>query len=108
MSLENNLLNLRRSFSSPKSISAQVIDDFHHLMPMVFNHLKIPGFIEDKPSSYRMRVDNMIDLHFFPDAEGYLTIVGNSVPFPIPVSSYCLHQLLRLNTYLPLHPKANA
>lgn len=104
MSSKNNLINLRQSFSPPKSASARAIDDFHHLMLMVSNHLKLPGFIEDKPKSYRVRVDNTVDLHFFPDTEGYLTIVGSSKPLPHPVSSDCLHQLLTLNTYLPLHP----
>ena len=100
--------NTPRSVSTPLQPNIPLIaDSFERIMSTVFDqtHIVIPP--EARRSAYTIRVDKTIDLHFFPDADGNINIVGNGDRLPAPVSQECLLQLLALNTFSPVSPNVS-
>lgn len=57
---------------------------------------------KDKPRrTYRIRVDNAIDLNLSPDTQGHLVVTGASRCLETTISPQLLLRLLQLNSYFP-------
>jgi hypothetical protein len=67
--------------------------------------LDIP--LAKRRSAYRVRVDNSVELDFFPDSQGHLNVITRTDTLPDPLSTDCLWRLLELNSFAPSHPNVS-
>lgn len=100
-------MKLRHRPAPPQASLTSVMGVFQRIMSALFTQIRIVVPEGTTESAYHICVDETLELHFFPDQDGYLNVVANSNPLPNPLSSECLLQLLNLNTFLPVHPNVS-
>jgi hypothetical protein len=97
-----------RTARAQRAVSSHdIAHAFHGVMDKLLEQLRIDIPLSERRSAYRIRVDETIELDFFPDSESSLNVVTTAVSLPEQVSADCLWQLLELNSFVPLHPNVS-